>query len=310
MKTTKPLHRALADYLAMRRALGFKLEREGKLLSGFVDELLERGCSTVTTTAAVAWATQPQNAHPAWWTTRLSIVRGFAKYLQTLNPQTEVPALDLLPHRRPRQAPYVYSTAEIEALQAAAQTLRDPGNGTTYATLIGLLAVTGLRVGEAIALDDDDLDRRRAVLLIRTSKFRKTREVPVHRTTVHALARYIGERDRRAPRRRSASLLVSSVGKRLIYQNVHDTFLRLVYATGLADRRPRRPRIHDLRHTFAIQTVLAWYRAGDDVEAKMPLLSTYLGHVGPSATYWYLSAVPELLQAATTRLERVLRGRP
>ena len=306
----KPLHRALADYLAMRRALGFKLEREGTLLPGFVDYVVECGGSTVTTTAAVAWATQPHDSHPAWWTHRLSMVRGFAKYLQTLNPKTEVPALDLLPHRRPRQAPYVYSTAEIEALQAAAQTLRHPLRATTYVTLIGLLAVTGIRVGEAIALDDDDLDHRRAVLVIRTGKFRKPREVPVHRSTVRALARYMDERDRRVRRRKTPSLLVSSVGKRLIYQNVHDTFLRLVYAAGLADRRPRRPRIHDLRHTFAIQAVLAWYRAGDDVEAKMPLLSTYLGHVGPSATYWYLSAVPELLQAATARLERAMRVRP
>lgn len=305
----KPLHRALEDYLATRRALGFKLEREGKLLPGFIDYLVEGGSTTVTTTAAVAWATRPQNAHPAWWASRLSMIRGFAKYLQTLDPRTEVPPLELLPHRRPRSAPYIYSGADIAGLRLAAQTLRSPLKAATYSTLIGLLAVTGLRVSEAIALDDSDVDRRSAVALIRTSKFRKTREVALHRTTVQALARYTRERDRFAPRRKSPSLFVSTVGKRLIYNNVHETFLRLVYAAGLADRRPRRPRIHDLRHTFAIQTVLGWYRAGDDVEAKMPLLSTYLGHIGPSATYWYLSAVPELLEAATVRLERALKVR-
>lgn len=298
-----PLRRALADYLRVRRAAGFKLKREGELLPQFVAYVDERGASFVTTAAAIAWAAQPRDAAPAWWTQRLVLVRGFAKYLQTIEPRTEVPALDHLPHHRARSAPYVYSNADVTALLSATDTLRSPLKATTYKTLLGLVAVTGMRVGEAVALDERDVDRRRAILVIRKTKFDKSREVPLHDSTVEALDRYRRERDRLAPRRRSSSFFISTVGKRLIYNNVHETFLQLVYAAGLGKRRPR-PTIHDLRHSFAIETVLGWYRDGVDVEARLPMLSTYLGHVGPSSTYWYLTAVPELLEAATIRLER------
>lgn len=297
------LRRALAAYLRTRRALGFKLKREGELLPQFVAYLDERGASFVTTVAAIAWATQPREGAPGWWTQRLVVVRGFAKYLQTIEPRTEVPSLDHVPHHRARSAPYVYSAADVTSLLSAAETLRSPLKTATCRTLFGLLAVTGMRVGEAIALDERDVDRRRVVLVVRKTKFDKSREVPLHASTVAALDRYRRDRDRLAPRRSSSSFFISTVGSRLIYQNVHETFLQLVYVAGLGKRRPR-PTIHDLRHTFAIQTVLGWYRDGADVEARLPLLSTYLGHVGPSSTYWYLTAVPELLEAATVRLER------
>jgi integrase/recombinase XerD len=297
------LRRALTTYLRTRRALGFKSKRESELLPQFVAYLDEHGASFVTTVAAIAWSTQPRDAAPAWWTQRLVIVRGFAKYLQTIEPRTEIPPLDHLPHHRARSAPYVYSAADVTSLLSAIDTLRSPLKMATYRTALGLLAATGMRVGEAIALDDRDVDRRRATLVIRKTKFDKSREVPIHASTVEALDRYRRERDRLAPRRRSSSFFISTVGKRLIYNNVHETFLQLVYAAGLGTRRPR-PTLHDLRHSFAIQTVLGWYRDGADVEARLPLLSTYLGHIGPSSTYWYLTAVPELLEAATVRLER------
>lgn len=297
------LRRALADYLKTRRALGFKLTRDGDLLPGFVGFLDERGCTYVTSAAALAWAVQSREATPAWWAKRLIMVRGFAKYLQTIDARTEVPPVDAFPHKQARRAPYVYSAADVADLLSATDTLMLPLKIATYKTLIGLLAVTGMRVGEAVALDERDFDRRRAVLVIRKAKFAKSREVPLHSSSMQALQRYLLDRNRLSPRRDSSSFFVSTVGTRLIYNNVHETFLRLIYATGLGRRRPR-PTIHDLRHTFAIRTVLAWYRDGGDVEARMPLLSTYLGHVGPSSTYWYLSAVPELLEAATVRLER------
>jgi len=301
---------ALGEYLATRRALGFKLVRAGKLLPGFVDFLEQSGHAVVTRRLAVAWATQPRDVHPAWWTSRLVLVRGFAKHLQASDPRHEVPPLELLPHRRPRAVPYIYTPAEIAALLAATATLRLPLMTATYGTLLGLLAVTGLRTGEAIALDDRDVDLRRRVLVVRRTKFGKTREVPLHPTTTRALARYAHERDRLMSRRRTHSFFVSTAGTRLLYNNVHAVFLDLVYAAGIAERRPHRPRIHDLRHTFAVRTVLAWSRAGVDVEAKLPTLSTYLGHIGPSSTYWYLTAVPELLEAATVRLERAWSARP
>jgi integrase/recombinase XerD len=180
----------------------------------------------------------------------------------------------------------------------------------TYDTFLCLLAVSGLRTGEAIALDDGDVDLRHGILVVRKSKFGKTREVALHPTTTQALARYARERDRLVRRRRTRAFFVSTAGTRLIYQNVHEIFFRLVAIAGLADRPPRRPHIHDLRHTFAVRTVLAWYRAGVDVEARLPTLSTYLGHINPSATYWYLTAVPELLEAATSRLQGAWKARP
>lgn len=305
------LRQHLAEYLATRRRLGVKLARDGKLLPGFLDHLEASGGRHVTSRVAVAWATEPTDVHPAWWTSRLSMVRGFARYLQAIDPRHEVPPIELLPHRRPRTAPYIFASTEIDALLGATATLMSPLRTATYRTLLGLLAVTGVRVSEAIALDDADFDRRRGVLRIRRSKFGKTREIPLHRTTTRALVQYADERDRLARRRRTRSFFVSIALTRLIYNNVHETFLRLVYAAGLADREPRRPRIHDLRHTFAVRTVLRWHRAGDDdVEAKLPTLSTYLGHIGPSTTYWYLTAVPELLDAATARFERFERTRP
>ena len=299
------LRRALADYLRVRRAAGFKLEQAGELLPDFVDYLGKRRVSVVTTVAAIAWATRPRQAHPNWWRQRLVVVRGFAKYLQTVDSRTEMPSLDHLPASEGiRSTPYVYSAADITALLSATETLRAPVRVATYRTLLGLLAVTGMRVGEAIALDDRDFDRRREVLVIRKTKFDKSREVPLHASTVQALDQYLRDRNRLGSRRRTPSLFVSTVGSRLFYQNVHETFLKLVYAAGLGDQRPRRPHIHDLRHSFAIRTVLDWYRDEVDVEARLPLLSTYLGHIGPSSTYWYLTAVPELLEAATVRLER------
>lgn len=303
------LRRALDDYLAVRRRCGFKLVRDGKLLPGFLDCLEQAGSSFITSALAVTWATQPRDAQPGWWISRLIMVRGFATYLQATDPRHAVPSLDLLPPRPSRSAPYIYSPADIAALMRAATTLQLPLRAATYGTLLGLLAVTGLRVGEAVALDESDVDRRAGVLLVRKSKFGKSREVPLHPTTTRALVAYARDRDRLAPRRRTAAFFISTARTRLIYQNVHETFLRLVFMAGLADRRPRRPTIHDLRHSFAVRTVLAWHRAGDDVEAKVPTLSTYLGHLRPSDTYWYLTAIPELLEAATARLERAWKAR-
>ena len=299
------LRRALSDYLRVRRALGFKLRSAGLMLPDFVAYLEKRRATFVTTVAAIAWATQPRDTHPNWWSKRLVVVRGFAKYLQTIDRRTEVPPLDHLPASEgARATPYLYSAADITALLSATETLWSPLRVATYRTLMGLLAVTGMRVGEAIALDDRDFDRRRDVLVIRKTKFDKSREVPLHDSTVQALVRYQRDRNRLSPSRKTSSLFASTAGSRLIYQNVHETFLKLVYAAGLGNRRPHRPTIHDLRHAFAIRTVLDWYRDGVDVEARLPLLSTYLGHIGPSSTYWYLTAVPELLEAATVRLER------
>lgn len=238
------------------------------------------------------------------------MVRCFATYLHTLDPRAEVPARDLLPVRPQRATPYLYSDEEIRSLIEACRGLRSPLRAATYRTLIGLLAVTGLRVGEAIRLDREDIDFSQGVLLVREGKFGKSRELPLHPTTLQALRSYFRERDRWHPSPSTPALFISPVGTRLLYCNVSWTFLKLVRFVGLKPRSAAcRPRLHDLRHAFAVRTVLDAYRNGCDVQARLPLLSTYLGHVNPASTYWYLSAAPELLAMASGRLESHLGGR-
>jgi integrase len=298
------LGRAVAEYLATRRALGFKLERDGQLLPDFVASLDQAGLTTVTIDAALAWATRPAGADPSWWGARLAIVRGFARWLAAFDPATQVPPADLLPMRSRRAEPYPYTDDDIAALMRAARAIPAPLKAATYETLIGLLAVTGMRVGEAIRLDRGDLDCDDGVLTVRDTKFGKSREIPLHPSTAEALAAYSRLRDRLCPRPTTPSLFISTAGTRLIYKNVHRKWLDLVSRAGLEPRSRRcRPRPHDLRHRFAVTTLLGWYRAGANVEARLPQLSTYLGHVAPSDTYWYLHAAPELMARAAQQLE-------
>ncbi|MCP5070850.1 MAG: tyrosine-type recombinase/integrase [bacterium] len=304
------LDQALKDYLAVRRSLGYKLKLQGKSLSDFVACVEHSDNPFITTSIALAWATQPAGATPNTWSARLGVVRRFAEYVRTIDPRTEIPSPELLPSCKARSTPYLYSDADVRALMRAARVLRGPLRPSTYATLFGLLATTGMRVGEAIALDRADLDLREGLLVIRDGKFGKSREVALHPTTQAAMRAYARERDRVYLQPKSASFFVSLAGTRLIRQCVHATFLRLVHQAGLSNRRPRRPRIHDLRHSFAVQTLLRWYREGLDVQAKLPLLSTYLGHVNPSSTYWYLTAAPELVGLAAQRLERFMGELP
>lgn len=238
------------------------------------------------------------------------MVRGFARYLHTLDPAVEVPPPDALPQRACRATPYLYSTGEIEALMAAAATLRTPLRKATYRTLLGLLVVTGMRVGEAIGADVDDLDIDHELLTVRHGKFGKSRQLPLHPTTTQALRGYLRLRDQVVPAPDTSALFVSTAGTRLLYCGVHKTFLRLVATAGLRPRSATcRPRIHDTRHSFAVDTVLDWYRDGGDVEARLPLLSTWLGHIHPGSTYWYISAAPELLALAAQRLEHQISER-
>jgi integrase/recombinase XerD len=305
-----PLRKALAGYLAVRRSLGYRLARPEKLLAQFITYLEDAGAETVTTAHALAWAILPAG-NPSWHALRLSAVRGFATYLHTIDPSAEVPPADLIPWRPCRATPYLYSATDIAALIAAAASLRFPLRAATYQTLIGLLAVTGMRVGEAIRLDRPDADLDAGVLTICQSKFGKSRLVPLHPTTVDALRGYLRLRDQLHPRPGTPAVLISPAGTRLTYCNVHSTFQRLARQAGLQPRSAScRPRIHDLRHSFAVASLLDAYAAGQDGQARLTLLATYLGHVDPASTYWYLSAAPELLALAGQRLEHHMRERP
>jgi integrase len=302
---TAALRDSLGDYLRMRRALGYRLVRPEKLLNQFLDHLDAAGVATVTSEAALAWSCLPAGGDVNWWAYRLSVVRGFATYLHTVDPAVEIPATDLLPWRPRRASPYLYSAADVAALLTAAETLSTPLRRATIATLIGLLTVTGMRVGEVIALDRDDFDPLHGLLVVRHGKFGKSRELVLHDSTVAALRGYLRQRDRLHPAPSSPALLISSAGTRLRYCNVHWTFHRLVQHAGLMPRSAScRPRIHDLRHSFAVSAMLDAYAAGHDGQVRLTLLSTYLGHVDPAGTYWYLSASPELLALAGQRLEQ------
>ena len=306
-----PLRQPLADYLTLRRSLGFKLVRHEKLLAQFLTHLEDTRVTIVTVTAAVDWSVLPSGGDGYWWGYRLSVVRGFARYLHALDPRHEVPPTDLLPQRPHRAVPYLYSDAEIAALITAAETLGSPVRRATFATLIGLLRVTGMRIGEAIAVDRDDVDLTQGRLLIRHGKFDKTRELWLHPTATEALRRYQQRRDDLIVGPRSEAFFVSAAGTRLLYSNVQETFHRLVKRCGLTPQSARcRPRVHDLRHTFVVASMQQAYAAGDDGQTRLTLLATWLGHVHPTSTYWYLSASPELMALAAGRLEAHRVGRP
>lgn len=307
----KPLREAIQDYLALRRSLGFKLHDAGAALAHFASFMEQHREIHITTQLALAWAQQSHSVQPAKWAQRLSYVRGFARHHSAADAQTEVPPAGLLPFHPARARPYIYSEEEIERLLESALSLPNAGlRCWTYYCLFGLLSVTGLRLGEAIRLELDDVDLREGLLTVRGTKFGKSRLVPIHASTRAALTRYRARRERYRTGRAS-TFLINSNGNRLDRGEIHRTFYKLSRQIGLRGATASRgPRIHDFRHRFAIQTLLRWYRAGEDVERRLPVLSTYLGHVHINDTYWYLSACPQLMGLAVERLERHWEERP
>lgn len=309
------LHDALTDYLAARRTLGTQLRWPEPSLRNFVDFLEAEGAPFITTELAMRWALRPTGVQRATYSGRLAIVRAFAVYLQAIDSRTQVPPQGLLPARYRRPTPYIYSNEQIADLMAVAGQLPSASGlrGATYKTLIGLLAATGLRPGEGLKLDVGDVDLVNGLLTVRESKLGKSRFVPLDRSVRVALTQYSTLRDTVRPHHDSPAFLVSEHGSRLGGSAVRRTFAQLCIATGLRPPGPphrvgRGPRLQDLRHTFATQRLVAWYRGGGDVDRLMPRLATYLGHVSTVETYWYIQAVPELLQLATERLETAMTG--
>ena len=278
----------------------------------FAASLEAAGAEVVTIELALAWSTErdlaPGSVVPAM---RLLVARGFARYMAGIDPRTEIPPAGLVPFRQRRRPPFIYTDAEVLALMERARTgIRQRLVGATYQTLIGLLAATGLRISEAIKLDNTDIDWQQGVLLVRESKFNKSRYLPVQASTVDALERYARQRDRLCPNPREPSFFVSLRRRRLDDCAVHKTFRRLCEATGVGTGAPFPPRLHDFRHTMAVKTLLGWYRLGVDVQSRLPALSTYLGHRNPDYTYYYLSAAPQLLAHAAGLLDANLEAAP
>ena len=299
----------LERYLELRRQMGFKLRRGEKLLRQFVDYCDAERIAVVTADVALKWATLPKEPSQSWLSMRLGVVRGFARHLSLLDERHQVVPTSLLPCRPTRATPYLYSEEQVTALMAAAARLGSPIRQAGYATIVGLLWATGMRVGEAFALDTADVDLAEGLVTVRGAKFGKSRELPVHKSTTEALGAYLELRRRLCPSPASSAFFVSAAGTRILYCNFHLGFQELVHTAGLRARSARcRPRPHSLRHSFAVRTLVGWYRDGADVEAMLPRLSTYLGHVHPANTYWYLSAAPELLGLAADRLAMATEG--
>ncbi len=309
----KPLTKAIHDYLALRRNLGFKLRDAGIALEKFATFMEQQNAEYVTTQLALEWAQQPSNALPAFWAQRLSYVRCFARHHVASDPNTEVPPPGLLPFRPARAHPYLYSRDEIECLLERALQLSPSTElrGWTYHVLLGLLSVTGLRVGEALRLKLTDVDLDNGVLTVRGTKFGKSRLVPIHASTRDVLTRYRSRRTSHLGDCDAPHFFVTRTGHQLDGGDVRRTFYRLSRQIGLRGAQASHgPRLHDFRHRFAVETLLGWYRSGQDVERRLPVLSTYLGHVHISDTYWYLSAHPELMTLAMTRMEQRWEAQP
>jgi len=303
------LRESIEEYLAVRRSLGFKLAEVGRCLHNFVDFAQGEGASYITTELVLRWVQLATHVQPATRAARLASVRRFAAWHSATDPRTEVPPQGLLPHRYRRTRPYIYSDDEISRIVLTAGELASAKGlrARTYSTLFGLLAVTGMRVSEALSLDRTDVDLEARVLTLRRTKFGKTRLVPVHPSTCDALRAYGHDRDQIVRASFTAGFFVSEHGTRISGCATRSTFAKVSREIGLrapaqGQRRGHGPRLHDMRHRFAVKTLIDWYRAGLDIEVEIPKLATYLGHVHVHDTYWYLEAVPELLALATQRL--------
>jgi len=301
------LQTVLDEYLAVRRALGYKLRDTRLLLHQFVKFAEQSGTAYIRTDLALKWATEPAHAQRTWWAARLGVVRRFAQYCSSHDPRTQVPSSGLLPYPYRRVPPYIYRDREIRRLLKAARQLPSTVGlrPHTYTTLFGLYAIAGLRTSEPLRLDRDDVDLVDGVLTIRDTKFGKSRYVPVHLSTQRVLQGYARRRDRLCPHPNSPSFFLSDQGRRLRDDIVRWTFVRLSRQVGLRNADDSRgPRIHDLRHRLAITTLTRWHRRGVDVERHLPELCTYLGHAHITDTQWYLTATPQLLRQVLQRVER------
>lgn len=312
----KALSVAVNEYLELRRGLGFKLVNHEPCLREFMAFLERKKASRITTALAVEFATLHPEQQPKPQAARYQTVRGFARYRVGVDPATEIPPCGVVRGRSPRARPYLYSDTEVCRLLEAARSLAPTYvlRPWTYYCFFGLLAVTGLRLSEALNLTCQDIDWKDGLLTIRKAKFGKSRLVPLHASTVKVLAACAKHRARffvESGRRMIPQFFVTKHGTPLRDGSVYRVFWTLSRQIGIRDGSTgHRPRLHDFRHRFAIKTLLRWYRAGESVDRRLPELSTYLGHVQVADTYWYLSCTPELMAAAANRLEQRWEGLP
>lgn len=294
----------LEDYLSMRRGLGFTLKSEGTALPSFVEFMELNNAVTITNKLALSWAMLPKNVKPNQWSRRLSFVRGFAKYCYAFDQCSEVPASQLLPFCKQRSSPYYFSDADIKHLLDKSLVQRESAgvSGRTTHCILSLLCTTGLRISEALRLDITDFNTEKGVLYVNSSKFGKSRLIPLHSSMVVFLKDYLSYATNNIATCNTAALFKKTNPHRVSYDNIYRRFRHI--CDDLPDQPGRRrPTLHGLRHRFAVKTLLNWYNDGIDVDLWLPVLSTYMGHVEVGDTYWYISAYPELMDAARRRLE-------
>lgn len=300
---TASLRERAQEYIRLRRALGYRMERAERQLAQFAAHLEEQGAVTVTAARAVEWAQLPKDARPSTWANRLTVIRGFAFWLAAIDPATEIPPKGVFPGYGKRPAPFIFSDDDIARMMAASAGLRSAGRAAACTALFGLIAVTGVRIGEALAIPADGIDLNAGLVTVMPAKTRCERILPLHPTAVAALAEYAALRERTHPD--AVTFFASTRGTPISYDVAWAAFRQACAAAGI----PGQPRIHDLRHSLAVNTLLDWYRSGEDVAAQMPALSGYLGHANPKGTYWYVSAVPELMRLAAARIAAKENGR-
>jgi integrase len=302
------IKKAVDDYLKQRRALGYELRLAGRALYRFTEYLERHNAEFITIDLAVKWAKHPLDAQQATWSRKLSMVRGFAKYHYSFDHRTEVPPVNLIPLVYQRPKPYIYTTREIEDLMDTAMGLPSEKGlrSQTYYALLGLLSVTGLRIKEAILLKNEDIDLDSKLITVKKGKLGKYRLVPIRLSSVHALRNYVSFRNKIYPRSQSDHFFISESGRELVESTVNNTFRKICANIDLQHVHGHaKPRLHDLRHTFAVNTLIAWHKKGENVQQKLPSLSTFLGHAHTTDTYWYLTAVPELFGIVSERLKKL-----
>ena len=300
------LQQSLTDYLSLRRSLGFKLHSDGIALVSFVAFMEKNRVEYITTELAICWATKmTSSSNTGYWGSRLCIVRGFANYLRSFDSRTEIPPAGLFRSGQ-RPMPYLFTDIELRRLVIAAGQLHntDPFLKLSLSCLFGLLSVTGLRIGEALNLIEDNIDLESGLLTITGAKFGKTRLIPIHATTQEILIQYQNARQEQLGRPSMDYWFINQCGKRLGYDCIRYHFHKLLKQLKIYDKAGHpRPRLHDLRHYFAVSTLTRWYHQGVNVDSQLPVLSAFLGHVETRDTYWYISACPNLMNAAKARLE-------